>query len=240
MGRPAPAGLKPPDRRGLDRLRRQRRGDGSAAGDARRPGRTRPRAAGLPRGRYGAFSAPGQAPRLRRVALGPGPPNDDQARRMVGPGEFGKTEAWYFMQRPRRPNPARGQAGDDGGRAGSRDPRRPRPRSRRDGPTVGEAVLMPAGTLHALGPGCCSTRSSRRATRPTGPTTGNGRRRPDGGSTSRSAWRWPGPRDRASRPTRGRRCRGSRSRGDRASRPGAGARRRHATPGTRAGASSTP
>ncbi|MDG9415038.1 hypothetical protein OLF88_11310, partial [Streptococcus pneumoniae] len=25
-------------------------------------------------------------------------PNDEQARRMVGPGEFGKTEAWHFLE----------------------------------------------------------------------------------------------------------------------------------------------
>jgi len=25
-------------------------------------------------------------------------PNDEQARRMVGPGEFGKTEAWFFLE----------------------------------------------------------------------------------------------------------------------------------------------
>ena len=82
-------------------------------------------------------------------------PNDDQARRMVGPDEFGKTEAWFFLETAPdarilvgvRPNTtADSLAG-----------------AIREGRVVdvaaeipvrgGEAILIPAGTLHALGPG---------------------------------------------------------------------------------------
>jgi len=82
-------------------------------------------------------------------------PNDEQAIRMVGPGEFGKTEAWYFLR----------------AEAGSRILVGVKPRvapqeladAIRSGRILevaepidirgGEALLIPAGTLHALGPG---------------------------------------------------------------------------------------
>jgi mannose-6-phosphate isomerase len=82
-------------------------------------------------------------------------PNDEQARRLVGPDEFGKTEAWYFLDA----DP--GAAILAGVKAGvSRETlvdaiRRGRVIDVADRVAVeaGEALLIPAGTLHALGPG---------------------------------------------------------------------------------------
>jgi mannose-6-phosphate isomerase len=82
-------------------------------------------------------------------------PNDTQAHRMVGPGEFGKTEAWYFL------------AADPGARimVGVKPGVGPNELAARirEGRVLevaehvsvhdGEALLIPAGTLHALGPG---------------------------------------------------------------------------------------
>jgi mannose-6-phosphate isomerase len=82
-------------------------------------------------------------------------PNDEQARRMVGPDQLGKTEAWYFIEN------------DPGAKIllGVRPGTTPDElvRAIRDGCVVdvaseievrgGEAVLIPAGTLHAIGPG---------------------------------------------------------------------------------------
>ena len=82
-------------------------------------------------------------------------PNDEQARRMVGPGEFGKTEAWFFLQATAdarillgvRPGTTAAEVAS-AIRAG---------RAVDVAATVpvrgGEAALIPAGTLHALGPG---------------------------------------------------------------------------------------
>ncbi len=82
-------------------------------------------------------------------------PTDEQARRMVGPEEFGKTEAWFFLQttpdarillgvRPGTTAVELATAIREG-------------RVAEVAATVpvhgGEAVLIPAGTLHALGPG---------------------------------------------------------------------------------------
>lgn len=82
-------------------------------------------------------------------------PDDEQARRMVGPNEFGKTEAWYFLD----------VAGDGRILAGvkpgvSREQVR---QAVRDGTVLevaaeirvqaGDAMPVPAGMLHALGPG---------------------------------------------------------------------------------------
>jgi len=82
-------------------------------------------------------------------------PNDEQARRMAGPDQLGKTEAWYFLETDPgakillgvRPGTGKDELA----------------RAIRDGSAVdvaaqvevrgGEAVLIPAGTLHALGPG---------------------------------------------------------------------------------------
>jgi mannose-6-phosphate isomerase len=82
-------------------------------------------------------------------------PNDEQARRLVGPTAYGKTEAWYFL---------------DAGRGGQILVG-VKPGVDRDGLAAaikaghvlevvehvdvqtGNALLIPAGTLHALGPG---------------------------------------------------------------------------------------
>ena len=82
-------------------------------------------------------------------------PNDEQARRLEGPDAVGKTEAWYVIeaapdaevllgvQPSVRPEGVR-QALRDGGLAGL---------LRRFRVAAGEAYLVPAGTLHAIGPG---------------------------------------------------------------------------------------
>jgi mannose-6-phosphate isomerase len=82
-------------------------------------------------------------------------PNDSQARKMVGPDEFGKTEAWYFLDADPgaqimvgvKPGVDRDELA-----AGIREGRILEVVERvsiRDG----DALLIPAGTLHALGPG---------------------------------------------------------------------------------------
>jgi mannose-6-phosphate isomerase len=82
-------------------------------------------------------------------------PNDAQAHRMVGPGEFGKTEAWYFLDADPGAQIMVGVKLGVG-----RDELTARIR---EGGVLevadrfpvydGEALLIPAGTLHALGPG---------------------------------------------------------------------------------------
>ena len=82
-------------------------------------------------------------------------PDDEQARRLVGPGEFGKTEAWYFVDAPPeamimagvRPGiePAELAAAIRSGRVLD---------VMADVPVAaGSSLLLPAGTLHSLGPG---------------------------------------------------------------------------------------
>jgi mannose-6-phosphate isomerase len=82
-------------------------------------------------------------------------PNDEQARRMVGPREFGKTEAWYFLAAEVGAQIMVGvRPGVDGARLAA---------AIREGRILevahqvavhdGDAILIPAGTLHALGPG---------------------------------------------------------------------------------------
>lgn len=82
-------------------------------------------------------------------------PNDEQARRMVGPREFGKTEGWYFL----RADPGSHiLAGVKPGVSPTR-----LAAAIRDGRVLevtervairtGDALLIPAGTLHSLGPG---------------------------------------------------------------------------------------
>jgi mannose-6-phosphate isomerase len=82
-------------------------------------------------------------------------PNDEQALRMVGPNEFGKTEAWYFIEA------AAGAEGIIGVNPGvTADDLAAAIRSGRIqevaeclGIEAGKSILIPAGTLHALGPG---------------------------------------------------------------------------------------
>ena len=82
-------------------------------------------------------------------------PNDEQARRMVGPDEPGKTEAWYFLAAEPdsqiilgvKPGVDQAQLADAIRGGHIRDV------AAKVDVLAGEAVLVPAGTLHALGPG---------------------------------------------------------------------------------------
>ena len=82
-------------------------------------------------------------------------PNDAQARRMVGPGEFGKTEAWYFLDADPGARIMVGVKAGIGGTELAARIREGRVLEVADRISVqeGDAVLIPAGTLHALGPG---------------------------------------------------------------------------------------
>ncbi len=82
-------------------------------------------------------------------------PDDAQARAMVGPDEFGKTEAWYFIETSPGARILAGvKPGVDGQALAA---------AIREGKVLevaaevpvqaGETILIPAGTLHALGPG---------------------------------------------------------------------------------------
>jgi len=82
-------------------------------------------------------------------------PNDEQARRLVGPNEFGKTEGWYFIEadpdsrilagvKPRVDKVALAAAIRDG---------RVLDVAETVAIRAGDALPIPAGTLHALGPG---------------------------------------------------------------------------------------
>ena len=82
-------------------------------------------------------------------------PNDEQARRLVGPDEYGKTEAWYFIDAA---DGARIMAGVKPGvgrddLVGAIRDGRIRDVANLLEVHAGEALLVPAGTLHALGPG---------------------------------------------------------------------------------------
>ncbi len=82
-------------------------------------------------------------------------PNDEQARRLVGPEEFGKSEAWHFIEAEP------GATIYAGIRAGTSEEELEE--AIREGRVLevaerlevraGETVYIPAGTLHALGPG---------------------------------------------------------------------------------------
>jgi len=82
-------------------------------------------------------------------------PNDEQARRLVGPEQFGKTEAWHFIDvepaatilagvRPGTSQEALQTAIRNGKILDHALPVEVQ---------VGETYFLPAGTLHALGPG---------------------------------------------------------------------------------------
>ena len=82
-------------------------------------------------------------------------PDDEQAARLVKPGEFGKTEAWFFLDANPgaeiivgvKPGVGPEELADrirDGGILSLAD---------RFAIHEGDALLIPAGTLHALGPG---------------------------------------------------------------------------------------
>jgi mannose-6-phosphate isomerase len=82
-------------------------------------------------------------------------PNDEQARRLVGPGEFGKTEAWHFIEaEPGATIYAGIRAGTSGEELEAAIRRgRVLEVAERLEVKAGETVYIPAGTLHALGPG---------------------------------------------------------------------------------------
>ena len=82
-------------------------------------------------------------------------PDDEQARQMVGPGERGKTEAWHMLEAA--PD-AQILAGVRGGTTQAQLDRAIRGGTvlevaERHGVAAGDTVFIPAGTLHALGPG---------------------------------------------------------------------------------------
>lgn len=82
-------------------------------------------------------------------------PNDQQAQRLAGPGQLGKTEAWHILQADPQ---ARVIAGVKPGTSATQLAQAIRQGSILDWaqthPVVaGDTVMMPAGTLHALGPG---------------------------------------------------------------------------------------
>ncbi|MFL6335587.1 MAG: type I phosphomannose isomerase catalytic subunit [Pyrinomonadaceae bacterium] len=82
-------------------------------------------------------------------------PNDEQARRLVGPGEFGKSEAWHFIEA--EPG-ATIYAGIKPGTSAEELEAAIRTGRVLDVAEqlevkAGETVYIPAGTLHALGPG---------------------------------------------------------------------------------------
>jgi mannose-6-phosphate isomerase len=82
-------------------------------------------------------------------------PNDAQARRMVGPDEFGKTEAWYFLSADPGARIMIGVKPGVGRTELAARIRAGRVLEVADQVSVhdGDSVLIPAGTLHALGPG---------------------------------------------------------------------------------------
>jgi len=82
-------------------------------------------------------------------------PNDEQAARMVGPKESGKTEAWHFLEVERG---ATIFAGVKAGTTSETLAKAIREQNiinvaQQQVVQTGETYLLPAGTLHALGPG---------------------------------------------------------------------------------------
>lgn len=82
-------------------------------------------------------------------------PNDEQARQLEGPDQFGKTEAWHILEAANSAQLIAGvQEGTSAGELAA---------AIRTGTIIdhvqyhlaraGDTVFMPAGTLHALGPG---------------------------------------------------------------------------------------
>ncbi len=82
-------------------------------------------------------------------------PNDEQAKRLEGPGFFGKTEAWHFIE---------AEPGAEilcGLRQGTTEETLAQAirngtvleTTQRLGVRAGESIFIPAGTIHALGPG---------------------------------------------------------------------------------------
>lgn len=82
-------------------------------------------------------------------------PNDEQARQMVGPGMLGKTEAWHLLEAaPGAEILAGVKAGTTQETlAGAIRGGTVLEVAERHGVAAGDTVFIPAGTLHALGPG---------------------------------------------------------------------------------------
>jgi mannose-6-phosphate isomerase len=82
-------------------------------------------------------------------------PNDEQARRLEGPGHFGKTEAWYIIEADEgaqllsgfKPGVTRNQVRDAVGKKDILD------LVVRREVKAGDHLLMTPGTIHAIGPG---------------------------------------------------------------------------------------
>jgi mannose-6-phosphate isomerase len=82
-------------------------------------------------------------------------PNDEQAERLVGPGEFGKSEAWHFIEAEPGATIYAGvkQGTSEEELEAAIRTGRVLEVAERLGVRAGETVYIPAGTLHALGPG---------------------------------------------------------------------------------------
>jgi mannose-6-phosphate isomerase len=82
-------------------------------------------------------------------------PNDEQAGRLVGQGEFGKTEAWHFIEAEPGATIYAGikQGTSEGELEAAIRGGRVLEVAERLEVKAGETVYIPAGTLHALGPG---------------------------------------------------------------------------------------
>ncbi|HEX8117387.1 MAG TPA: type I phosphomannose isomerase catalytic subunit, partial [Pyrinomonadaceae bacterium] len=82
-------------------------------------------------------------------------PNDEQAERLVGPGEFGKSEAWHFIEAEPGATIYAGikrGTSEEELEAAIRNGRVLEVAEQLE-VKAGETVYIPAGTLHALGPG---------------------------------------------------------------------------------------
>jgi mannose-6-phosphate isomerase len=82
-------------------------------------------------------------------------PNDEQARRLVAPDEFGKTEAWHFLAVEQGATIIAGVKPGTSQEALAAAIRAGNilEVARRFEVRTGETYLLPAGTLHSLGPG---------------------------------------------------------------------------------------
>ena len=82
-------------------------------------------------------------------------PNDEQAARMVGPGQYGKTEAWHFLEVDEGTSILAGikPGTTQATLAAAVRSGRILDVAQRLQVAPGETYLIPAGTLHALGPG---------------------------------------------------------------------------------------
>ena len=82
-------------------------------------------------------------------------PNDEQAARMAGPDQFGKTEAWYILEAQADAKLVAGVRAGTSAEVLAQSIRNGTIADHVQYHSVhtGDTVFMPAGTLHALGPG---------------------------------------------------------------------------------------